>query len=169
MFIQDSAQQISNILLQGEALYQNSVLLLQNRQYAEAYVLLAQALQENPEDASVLFNLGLCCLFAGKAEKALEYLDSGLEKLKTSGLQQDPQADRETTLALEAKEAQTDNYKQPMLSFEAETFPKRCRDRFLRLIFDACALTNNHVRAQQIADALRGKNYKNITDAMGQL
>ena len=140
--------------------------LLQNKQYTEAYIFLSQALVEKPEDVSIFFNLGLCCLFAGNAEKALQYLDAGLEKLNTGALPQEPKADPQMLQLLEKEEAGTDSYKEAMASFEAIYFFKRTRDRFLRLIIDSCVLTGNTVRIKQIADMLRSKSYKNVQEAL---
>ena len=143
--------------------------LLQLGQYAQAYILLSQELIEAPEDASVYYNLGLCCLFAGQPAKALQYLDAGFEKLNTGSLPQEPKADMQILLAIEQQEANTDAYKNAMYSFEILYFFKRTKDRFLRLIIDACVLMGDSVRARQIADMLKSKNYKNVQEALQQL
>ena len=143
--------------------------LLQGKQYTQAYIFLTQALLEAPEDASVFFNLGLCCLFAGNAEKALQYLETGIEKLNVGPLPQELRADVPMMQQLERQEAETDAYKAPMYSFETSYFFKRTKDRFLRLMVDGYVLTNNYLRVKQIADMLQNKSYKNVQAALEKI
>lgn len=144
-------------------------LLLQTGQYTEAYLLLYHAAQEKTADASVYFNLGLCLLFAGEGEKALACLDSGFGGLKHGGMGRELTADRDVLASITKAEAAADSYKAPMHSMEPELFPRQCRDRFLRLIVDACLVVGDHGRIHQIGDMLGHKQYANVLMALRKI
>jgi hypothetical protein len=144
---------------------ENARQLLQCGLYAEAYILLEQAIRKAPQDASVHFNMGLCLLFVGQAERAVQVLDQGLDILSAGVLPREAVGEPGIVDALAKAQANNGSYTAPMHGFETKQFPRRCRERFLRLIVNACVLTGDRERIERIADMLQSKHYHNVEEA----
>lgn len=167
MFIQSNKEQAG--MTSDRPFFEMGVEALQSKQYTEAYILFVHAHKENPEDAATLFNLGVCCYAASCYAEALQYLDLGLEKVQSAGVKQEPTANLQMVQKMEYTDAQEEFYKMPMNRFEISTFPKRSRERFLRLIIDVCFFLQDYDRVRKTAAILQGKHYKNVEDILQKL
>lgn len=167
MFIQGNKELTKNMAEQPA--FEMGLYALQNKQYAEAYILFLQAQKENPDDAATFFNLGVCCHTAGSYVEALQYLDAGLEKVQSTGIKQEPTANLQMVQKAELLDAQENFYKMPMNRFEISIFPMRSRERFLRLIIDVCFFLQDYDRVRKTAAILQGKHYKNVEDILQKL
>lgn len=167
MFIQ-SNKEVAGPMAE-QPVFEMALSALQNKQYAEAYILFLQVQKESPDDAATLFNLGVCCHAASSYAEALSYLDAGLEKLQAVGVKQEPTANPQMVQKVELLDAQENFYNMPMNRFEISTFPKRSRERFLRLIIDICFFLQDYDRVRKTAAILQGKHYKNVEDILQKL
>ncbi|MDF9825812.1 tetratricopeptide (TPR) repeat protein [Breznakia sp. PF5-3] len=163
MLLGESHKMVNSITVKDDA-----VLLMMNHQYVEAAILLLQKLERN-KDASILFNLGLCCLESELHEEALKYLEEGLMLFTKTTLTSSKPVIEEIVRKIQSQAKLSNHYRQPMFTFEIDHFKEMSRDRFLRVLVDVCYILKNKQRIIEINNQIGFKEYKNIDDIMRKI
>ena len=141
------------------------VSLISHGRYAEAYTLLSRV---NNVNVPTLYNIALCCIFAGEYTEALIKIDKAISM---GGFQlTNPLADRGRVMsAIEARQNEDHTHTTPISQEYIEAFPDRVRDNLLRLKIDCHALLGQWGEVIRTASPIINKNFKNVENALAQV
>ncbi len=130
--------------------------------YAEAYRLLKK---EPAGKVSVLYNLALCCRFAGDHRQALYRLDEALSVFRPA-LGNDAAPEDEIYRASVAAQNATNTHLSGVTEKYVSRFPEMMKDNILRLKVDCYSALQHRNKVIETAALLKNKGYRNVVEAL---